>query len=493
MTNSRHTLVQHVRNLIVVGAGNYGAMAISFAINAMLARRLGTEQFGRLSLLLVTSQVLALVIANWTHSALVRFGAAEFSASGSVAETLWARLGVVVPGTIVAGLAMFLWRDAVAHALSVPAWGLLVLMAHLGAAVALSIVGGVFQARQDMRRYGLALFADKAVLALLVLFLPVALMHDPLVVLGMYAASSAGVAALAVVSLGRIDLRPRRFRREAWRAMLAFSLPLFLSSWAGLFGTSWFDLLIIKQHHPLSQLGLYSLATLLAGMLQQLTIIFSTLLLPQLSVMVARSELDRLRRVVSRLYPYWFLGTALLCSLVLLVSGVVVPMVFGDSYASAVPAFAILIVASSVLALFTAMSPLLTAFGSTWVFTGIGLAGGGINVIADLLLIPRYGINGAAAATVCAYVTAAALALRFARHRLNVSAYSFSVFVTPVLIAWACVLTLSGVRVYLVALPAIAVSAYWLVRRFGLFSREDAGLFESVRVATPAVPALRVS
>ena len=33
-----------LRNFLVVGAGNYGAMAISLAINAVLTRRLGVEK-----------------------------------------------------------------------------------------------------------------------------------------------------------------------------------------------------------------------------------------------------------------------------------------------------------------------------------------------------------------------------------------------------------------------------------------------------------------
>src|SRR5262249_37309672 len=86
-----------VRKFLALGAGNYGAMALSLGINAILTRRLGVEQFGRLALLLTTSQVMALVTANWTQTGLVRFGAREYSATGTVSQTLWARTGVVAP------------------------------------------------------------------------------------------------------------------------------------------------------------------------------------------------------------------------------------------------------------------------------------------------------------------------------------------------------------------------------------------------------------
>ena len=53
-----------------------------------------------------------------------------------------------------------------------------------------------------------------------------------------------------------------------------FPFRFLLSSWAGLFGTNWFDLIILKRYVPISGIGVYSLATQLAGVVQQITVIF---------------------------------------------------------------------------------------------------------------------------------------------------------------------------------------------------------------------------
>lgn len=478
-----HRIGRLLRNFLVLGAGNYGAMAVALAINAVLTRRLGVEQFGRLALLLTTSQVIALVVANWTQIAIVRFGAREFSADGSVAETFWTRIWIVAPWALAAAGVMLGARHPVASYLTIPPWGLAIVMAHFLAALVLSTVGSIFQAKDEMHRYGTVLFLDKAVMVVLLLALPSAWVREPLLVLALYAASSLAVAIWGLASLGLRSLTPVVFNRHAYRRMLAFSLPLILSSWAGLFGTSWFDLLVMRRYRPLSDLGLYSLGTVLAGVVQQVTVIFSTLLLPQFSVMVARGEHDKIRTLVERLLPYWLLATSVLFSLVLLGADTVIPLIFGRAFQQSARVVALLMLATCALGLFNAFSPLVSAFGSTWALTLICLASGAVNVAMDLALIPRYGITGAAVATVLAYGTSAALILGVVHARLHGGVFSLGLLGLPVVVVCACYLLLDGARFYLFAIPAAVATVCWLVRRFRLFRAEDAAF---LRLATYA-------
>jgi O-antigen/teichoic acid export membrane protein len=484
---------QLVRNFAALGAGSYGAMAVSLVINLVLTRRLGTEQFGRLTLLLMTSQVVSLLVANWTHTALVRFGAREFQSFGSVAEAFWTRVWILAPWVLGAAVVMLLFRERLATFLTIPAWGILVVLGHFLASLALSMVGAVFQAREQMRRYGAALLLDKAAMAVLMLSLPLAWLGDPLFVLGAYAVSTTAVTIWAALSLGRASLTPIVLNRAAYSTMLSFSLPLVISSWAGLFGTPWFDMLIIKAHRPLAELGLYSLGTLVAGVMQQITIVFSTLMLPHFSVLVANGEIERIERFVHRLFPYWLLGTSVLFSVTVLVAVPMVPLLFGRAFEPAVPVVALLMLATCALAFFTAFSPLVSAFGSTGVLTTITLVGGSVNVVVDLLLIPRYGILGAAFASVSAYLVVAVLALRFTQTRLETGLFRLGALALPIVIVCGGFFVFEGARFYLFAIPAASASVLWLIRRFHLFSPEDAGIIRDIRIAAPMATAGRAS
>src|ERR1700687_1467911 len=97
MREPTHKIARLLRNFLALGIGNYGAMAVALGINAVLTRRLGVEQFGRLALLLMVSQLLSLVTSNWPQFGFVRFGAREFASPGSIAETVWTRVWVAGP------------------------------------------------------------------------------------------------------------------------------------------------------------------------------------------------------------------------------------------------------------------------------------------------------------------------------------------------------------------------------------------------------------
>jgi O-antigen/teichoic acid export membrane protein len=279
--------------------------------------------------MLTASQFLLLVGVNWTHTGFVRFGSQEFAASGAVGQTLWTRLGLLVPVAATASFAVVFARQPLADYLDIPDVGVWLLLSHFIAATGLSIVGAVLQATGQMARYSVCLLLDKALVLLCLVALPAAWTASPLRVLSCYAASSLAVAVWGAWVVGPRALSSAFPPRSAHRQMAFFSAPLLLSTWAGFFGTNWFDLVILKWYVPMSGVGVYSLATQLAGVVQQITIIFSTLLLPRLSVMVAERRDADIRMFVERLLPYWLLGTSLIFSVGVLAARVGVPFIFG--------------------------------------------------------------------------------------------------------------------------------------------------------------------
>jgi O-antigen/teichoic acid export membrane protein len=473
------------RNFLALAVGNYGAMAVALGTSVLLARRLGTENYGRLALMLLASQVLLMLSVNWSHVGFIRFGSREFAANGVMAETLWTRLGLLLPSAGLGMVAMAIGRQPLATYLGIPEAGIWLILLHFVGACALSLVSGILQASQQMTRYGVCLFLDKAVMLACIALLPAARTADPLFVLGCYAASSLLVAVWAVSVVGRARLRPLLPSRGAYRAMIVYSAPLLLTTWAGLFGTNWFDLVILKWYVPISELGVYSLATQLAGVVQQVTVIFSTLVLPTLSVMVANGENERITVFLERLLPYWLLGTSVLFSLVLIGARAGLTLVFGESFAGAAPALALFMVATSGLALFNACAPLVNAYGANWVVTAISFEFGVANLALDLLFIPRLGIVGSALATAIAYASAAVLLLAFLQRKSGSRVLRLAWLAGPVLAACACFLLLDGFWFYPAALSAVAASVVALIATFRIFRDEDAVYLEQLHVPMP--------
>jgi O-antigen/teichoic acid export membrane protein len=479
------TLARAWRSFFVLGIGNYGALVTGLAVNALITRRLGAASYGGLALMLMASQLLLLLSVNWTHTGFVRFGSQEFGSNGGFANTLWTRLGVLMPVAAIAVFAVAFGRQPLAVYLAIPESGVWLILVHFVAVGVLSIVGAVLQATDQMARYGVCLLLDKVVILLCLLALPAAWIAAPLSVLACYAASSLAVATWGVWVVGVRALRPVFPSRSAYRQMVGFSAPLLLSSWAGIFGTHWFDLIILKWYVPMAGIGVYSLATQLAGVVQQITVVFSTLLLPRLSVMVAEGQDARIRTFVERMLPYWILATSVLFSLGILAARVGVPLVFGQSFGDAAPVMALLMVATSALALFNSCAPVVAAYGSTWILTGIVFTSAISNVLLDLILIPRFGVEGSALATILAYGISAVLVLVFVQKAVGGRVLRLVWLGAPVLVACACYLLLDSAWVYPTAIGAVSLTVIFLVGGFRLFQEEDAEFLKELRLPLP--------
>lgn len=476
---------QMLRSVLVLSGANYGAMGLSLLISVTVTRRLGAEQFGRLALLLMASQVFVLVVANWTQTGLVQFGAREFSETGGTADTFWARMWLVGPLALTTAVTMIILRAPLARYLAIPAWGVGVLLLHMAAAYTSTTLAGVFQAREHMRLYSVSLLLERAVLLAEVVLIPTSWIHGGLTILGLYVGSSIVASLWSLSQLGPRSLLPVRWNRHACRKMLSFSLPFMLSSWAGLFGANWLDLIVIKWYRPVADVGAYSLATQLAGVVQQVAIVVSTVWLPRVSVMIANGEDEQVRMISRRVFPYWLLGTSVLFCSVMIGMRPVVLTLFGHGFERAIPVLAILMVASSGLALFTSFAPIVSAYGSNWALTSVCLASAAVNVIMDLVLVPLYGINGAALSSVLAYGTAAGLALMLAQRRMGNRVIVLSALSAPVVLVCLAFFWFAGLWFYVVASVVGAASVVALSRAFGLFRGQA-----SAESLTPPIPAL---
>ena len=475
------------RDFVVVGMGNYGAIALSLAISMALTRRLGAEVFGHLALLLMASQVLSFFVFNWTHIGCIRFGAHEYGQQATVAATVWTRMWIIAPWMAAAGAVMVVARGALAAYLGVPVWGLGLVFAHFVCAYAVSLVGAIFQSRQQMRQYGAMLFLEKAVLLTAVLLAPVVWIHGSLQVLGVYVLSTLLVSVIGLAWVGRRALLPVRADRGLYSQMWRFSLPMIVSGWVGLLGTYWLDYLMIKWYLPLRDLGWYALAAQVTGMVQQVTIIFSTLVLPRISILAANQETEKIKIYVVRFLPYWLLGASFLFCAVLLSIGALVPLTFGAEFRGAVAPLAVLMLASVALALYNALTPVVCAYGDTWPLAVVCVVSALTNVGVNLWLIPRYGIVGAAAATVVAYWVSALGVLGLVQRRLSVPLTPLVTLGLPVAAVYVCLHYLPAAHQQAAAILTGALSIAGLLFAFRLFRGENAIVLH--RLESPATSA----
>jgi O-antigen/teichoic acid export membrane protein len=207
------------------------------------------------------------------------------------------------------------------------------------------------------------------------------------------------VAELAVY---RYFVRPSLSGQEVFplRAMLGYVAPLFVFSMSmRLFDRT--DLLLVTWPAlggSIDQAGVFGAAQQMALLPALFTGAFSPLLLSTLS-----HQLSRGRHESARLIARQGLRVALLllplAALVAALADATVRMVFGTQFEAAGPLLAILFLGSCARVVVSVGTSILTAIGRPRLCSWIGLPMWLTLITTQLVMIPRFGITGAAVAT----------------------------------------------------------------------------------------------
>ena len=180
-------------------------------------------------------------------------------------------------------------------------------------------------------------------------------------------------------------------------SLLKFSYPLMFVTILQTF-MHWMDILMLGYFTDATTVGLYHPAARTAGLLQALLLSFLSIYAPMMAQFHSegdRNKMGETYKLVSR----WLLMCAIPISAVFIIFPGKVLLLFGPEYLPSAKILVILTWATFIQAIFGAAGPTLSMSGHTilvlWNTIGAFLLNFGLNIF----LIPKYGIIGAAIAT----------------------------------------------------------------------------------------------
>ena len=196
------------------------------------------------------------------------------------------------------------------------------------------------------------------------------------------------------------DLRPRFFRRDLMRSLLKYSIPMIPTTvfwWI----TSVSDRYLVEHICGGTVNGLYSVAYKIPTLLTLLCAVFIEAW--QLSAVKDSTENAEQISFFSNVFCGFQGLMFLACSGLIAFSQIGTDILFADSYAQAWVYIPVLLIA-------TVFSALVTYLGSVYFVAKksvlsflTAMIGAVINIALNLILIPEYGGQGAAIATLCSY------------------------------------------------------------------------------------------
>jgi len=387
--------------LLASAAGN----ALNYIFGMFVARALGAESFGLYAIGLTVFNVLALFAPLALDVAVIKFVSGQLSAGqmGRARRTvIGAGVIAVVSGLLAAvGLALVApWLSSSLYhkpALS----GVLVWWAAALPCVALTtVLLGALQSFQTVRYTVWIKYiwepAGKFALAALAVALG----------LGLYGVLGAIVSVLAVSALIALACVGRALPHDgsrpdqatvAFPAMLTFSGPLIISNLFGVLAPR-SDILILGYWVDAQQVGIYNAAFQTAAIIALVIGALDTAMAPIAGSLIGGADpvpLKSLYQVTSR----WALTLTAPIFVVMAVWGSDILTLFGPDFALGASCLVLLAVAQWFNAAAGATSSLILMSGHSRVIMLNSIGIGVLLVAANLALIPRYGILGAAIAS----------------------------------------------------------------------------------------------
>lgn len=191
--------------------------------------------------------------------------------------------------------------------------------------------------------------------------------------------------------------------RQWLQAHIDFGLRSFLSN-VLLQTNTRVDVLILGLFWSDSTVGIYSFAAMLIDGLYQLPVVLRTNYTPVLVRLIAEGRLDGLKAVVKKgvRFTYALMAAICLSTLLIFPAGVFV-VSDGGSYLKSWPVLAILLTGLALSSGYIPFSSILLQSGRPGLHTLVTGAWVLSNILLNLVLVPAYGIWGAAAATALGY------------------------------------------------------------------------------------------
>jgi len=377
--------------------------ALSFALSLLITHQIRATSFGLYSIALATVLLAQVPATMGLDVGVVRFVALRASEGDEEGArgSLQASLGMVA--LVSSAIALLLWWQApwlagtffrkpeATHLIRL-------VVASLPALALTRVTIGGLQGLGVMR-YAAQLNPIRVALNIAVAV--------PVLALG-YGAHGLAVAFLAaswatlVVSAGLlVRALPGAFvpARRAWRlgALLRFSLPQTFTSLL-LQTILWTDTILVGRLRTAAEVAVYTIVQRLLSPAQTVSTSTGQMFAPRIAAEDARGDRATLGEMLKRV-TYWNVSLSIpVFGLLLLVPGPLLHL-FGRGYSTGATALAILAAGQLFNAATGPLGQVINMSGRPYVTLANNAAVAALNIVGCVILIPRYGINGAACST----------------------------------------------------------------------------------------------
>ncbi len=189
-----------------------------------------------------------------------------------------------------------------------------------------------------------------------------------------------------------------KIKKKINKEVLSYSWPIVF------FGLTisilyWTDSFLLGYFKSVTEVGIYNAALPIVTLLSMAPEIFGQLFIPLIAKEYAKKNLSMIKELSKQIVKWIFIINLPLFLIILIFPGVAINLLFGANYLAAENALMLLSVGGIFVSLTTISASLLFIKGKSKLVLINILGVAIINIILDIILIPKYGLEGAAFAT----------------------------------------------------------------------------------------------
>ena len=207
--------------------------------------------------------------------------------------------------------------------------------------------------------------------------------------------------------------------KSTTRDLILFGLPVFASAIGGKV-IGYFDTLFLTYFRPLAEVGIYNIILPSAMIFVDIGTAVGMVIFPLSSELSAKNDQHKLAIGLDLVHRYYFAMVLTFNVTIAFFARYFIITFFGEAYSSGTLAFQILLLGVLCLMIGGINNSILVGMGDPKVVTKIILWAALTNVLFNLILIPLFGITGAAFATFISYALILFLSTRVATTSLNI-------------------------------------------------------------------------
>jgi O-antigen/teichoic acid export membrane protein len=193
-----------------------------------------------------------------------------------------------------------------------------------------------------------------------------------------------------------------RFSKTALKYAVGFGFPIVIHLLVGTIHNS-IDRLMLERYLPMSELGIYTLGASVAAVLQMFVTAFNQAYQPSYYELMESGGESRETHIV-KTFKFWLVMLTLATCIGIVIGGPFLTIFAGSQFRDVSSIFPYLLLSVYAGSFYFFFSSPIFFYKKTHLLPLITGSSAVINILMNLLLIPLYGINGAAIATIISHV-----------------------------------------------------------------------------------------